>query len=814
MLAKHLSIAILFLATLSLASAFYAPEADSAERAQQFQFQSPTPEQVQKARERLKETSPRGKQEETLAPAEAAPTPVERPLSPFEQYVRGISPLTVSTELRQFGYDLFEQPPSTFAPVEAVPVGPGYLLGPGDELRINLWGKVTAEHTVTIDREGKISLPETGVLHLSGLTFLEGKEFLEREFGRYYKPGEVKSNVGMGRLRTIMVYIVGKAEKPGSYTLSSLSSLINALFAAGGPSKIGSMRDVQVKRQGATIVHFDVYDFLMKGDKSKDIRLMPEDVIFVPANGPLVGIAGNVKAPAIYELEEETRLTSFLEMAGGVTASGYLQRVQVERVFENRAKVTLDVNLEELTEEDNIVLRDGDLVRVFSITQAVTNPIELRGNILRPGTYQWREGIKAKDIIRNSDELLPDAFLDFALVERLVPPDLHKEYLWISLGKLLLEGDEKENLKLKPYDTITIFNKWDLIDREHVRVTGAVNKPGEYEYRPNMKLSDLVKLGGGLKRHAYAGEAEMTRVTPTPAGPKTEKIIVNPEKAIDGDPVYDVELTQDDYLFIRTVPEWELYRVTSITGEVKFPGQYTIKKGETLSSLIERAGGFTDKAYLKGAAFTRESTRNLQQRHIDESIDRLEQQILSSSTAAAEAALTAEAAQQARTVMEQRRALLSKMRAARAQGRIAIRLDVLEKFKGSSSDIACEAGDSLNIPRMPSQVQVIGSIYNPTAFVYDSGASISTYVEKAGGLTRDADKREMYVLKADGTVQSNRQEGGFLGLGGFMSSKLDPGDTIVVPEKLQRIVWLREIKDITTVLYQIAVTAGVLIVTF
>ncbi|MFQ5949187.1 MAG: SLBB domain-containing protein, partial [Nitrospiria bacterium] len=316
----------------------------------------------------------------------------------------------------------------------------------------------------------------------------------------------------------------------------------------------------------------------------------------------------------------------------------------------------------------------------------------------------------------------------------------------------------------------------------------------------------------GLKREAFPLEAEMTRVTPTLEGPLTEKIMVNPEKALEGDPQYDLPLEEDDYLFVRTVPEWTLYRTVQIEGEVRFPGTYTIQKGESLSSLIARAGGFTDKAYLKGTVFTRESVRRLQQRQLDEAIDRLEQQLLSQSAKTIETALSPEAAAQEEAAMGQRKALIGKMRAARAKGRIALHLDPLETFKGAPSDLVLEDGDRIIIPERPQQIQVIGAVYNQTAFIFDSDLKVSRYLRNAGGMTEEAEEDNLYILKVDGSAVSRRQ-GGF-GWGGIMSSRLDPGDTIVVPEKIERISYLREAKDITQILFQIATTAGVLIVAF
>lgn len=715
-------------------------------------------------------------------------------------------------DIDQFGYKLFDEPPSTFAPVESVPVGSDYVLGPGDELRVSLWGKMNAEYAAAIDRDGKVTIPQMGVLQLSGMNFSEANVFLQKELSKYYLPSEVKLNVSMGRLRAIRVFVVGKARRPGSYSISSLSTLINALFASGGPSKSGSMRNIEVKRNGKTVTSFDMYDFLLKGDKTKDVRLMPEDVLFIPPAGPFVGIAGNVKTPAIYELRGETRLEELISLAGGVRATAYLQRMQVERVLENTAKTILDLNLTALGKDGNIVLKDGDLVRVFSIIHLVVNPVELKGNVLRPGTYEWKEGLKVKDIIKSVEELMPDTHLDFAIVERLVGPDYHREYMSFNLGRLMFENDVKENIELRPYDIITVYNKWALMQREKVRISGAVNRPGDFEYRPNMKLSDLVKLAGGTRYFAFMDKAELTRVMPLPEGPKTEKKDVSLVKALTGDPAHDLLLKENDHLFVRAVPEWELYRTVTISGEVKFPGVYTVKKGEPLSSLLERAGGFTDKAYLKGAAFTRESVKALQQRQLDEAIDRLEQEMISQSTESVAAALSAEEAALQQAAAAQRRGLIAKLRAAKAKGRITMNLASLEKLKGTESDLALEEGDGFFVPAVHAEVHVLGSVYNQTAFIYSQDNNVSDYIKKAGGLTKDADDGELYVLKVDGTSISKREAG--LLFGRFGSLSLDPGDTIVVPAEIEKVVWLREVKDLTQILFQIAVTAGVMIAAF
>lgn len=637
--------------------------------------------------------------------------------SVFEAYVNETAgPYTdIHKPLRQFGYDIFSRR-ADFDATRLMPVGPDYLLGPGDEIKVNIWGKVSANIAVPIDRDGMINLGEFGTLHMAGLTFSEAKDFLLQELSRYYKTSEVKMNVSLGALSSMRVFVVGKAASPGSYTVSSMSTLLNALITAGGPGRNGSLRDIKVIRNGQTVTVFDAYDLLLKGDKSKDIRLRPDDVIFIPSIGPMVAVSGFVKSPGIYEFKGEATLKDAIEISGGRSDLAFSGRARIDRISE-----------------------DGRIISIESTLDGNSNDMQLR-----------------------------------------------------------------------PGDVISVFEA--VLDKKVVMLAGAVKREGTYSVGEELTVKGLIGLAGGLKSYAYNKQAELTRVTPTPTGPETKKILINLDQALSGDPEHDLKLAENDYLFIRTVPEWELYRTVVISGEVRFPGTYTIEKGETINALISRAGGFTEKAYLNGAFFTRASVRTQQQLQIEEFANRLEYELISSSTESMAATLDPQAAAQLKIASEQKKALITKIRTAKATGRVAIELEPFDRFKGSPGDIALEEGDKLHIPENPAQVQVMGSVYNQTSFIYSPGSSVSDYLKKAGGFTRNADDDEMYILKVNGMAISKRNSSGWLG--GFNSKRLDPGDTIVVPEKIEKVVWLREVKDITQILYQIAVTAGVLIVAF
>ena len=643
------------------------------------------------------------------AAAEEPQTRTSAGPSIMEQYVSGVT----GTGISQFGYDLFEKSPSAFVPSGNVPVGPDYVIGPGDEIRVTVWGKVEGTWNVVVDRDGNIALPKVGILGVTGLTFKELKELLYKEFSQYYSGFEM--NVSMGTLRTIQVYVVGNAKNPGAYTISSISTLVNALFATGGPSKTGTMRDIQVKRNDKTIIHFDMYDFLLKGDKAGDIRLMPEDVIFIAPAGGHASIAGSVKNPAIYELKGDATALDLIGMAGGFNDIAFSGRLQVERIVDNSRGTVFEADV---AGAGDIKLQAGDVINVFPV----------------------------------------------------------------------------------------------VADRRVVRVSGAIQRGGEYGFSTGMTVKDLISLSGGLMYYAFDEEAELTRVKAANEGTITEKILINLKEAIQGKAGSNISLMENDYLFVRAVPEWQLYRTVSITGEVMFPGTYTIEKGESLSALIERAGGFTRDAYLNGAVFTRESAKARQQETIDEMTARLERELMGTGAAEISTSLSAEDASIQQIETAQKRSFIEAVKAVKAKGRVVVSLLPPDELKGTPYDITLEEGDSIHIPEDPRMIYTVGSLYNQSAFIYDKGKDVSDYIDMSGGYTENADKKKVYLVKADGSAE-RPGGGGFLSFS-WSSHDLASGDTIIVPAKLQRSRWLKETKDITQILYQIAVTAGVIIVAF
>lgn len=865
------------------------------------EFKDLKPEDVAKGKELLEKKQETEKKEEKkvdeMGSEKGVPQTGVKGGSLFDRYLSSDSPLEVSTKLESFGYDLFAG--VDLASPKDLPVPADYMVGPGDEINILLWGRMSSQFNLTVSREGTIQFPNIGPLSVGGMTYEEVKRYLTKQ-AKNIVGAEI--NVTMGRLRSIQVFVLGETKKPGAYTVSAMSTLTNALMAAGGPTTIGSLRKVELKRNNKDIAAMDFYELLLKGDKSKDLRLQNGDVIFVPTVGPIVGIAGNVKRPAVYELKDDNGLAGVLELAGGIIPTAYTQQIQVERVERNERRIVIDINDRESGAVKNFKLQDADLVKVFSIVGKDANVIYLNGNVKRPGKYEIKKGMRLKDVIKDESELLDKTYFDYALIKRLMPPTLEVKLVPFNLGNLLfkgsqvdnvvllpqdsififpnsffkdsptvsihgevrkgggfpldenlsikdlvlmaggltndafyddleiyktdpktkevtlhkfnlakaMDGDEANNIKLNDMDRVVIHSVWENVPKQYLTVSGDVNKPGQYPYASNMTIKDLIFASGNLLESAYIEDAELTSHTV-----KDGRLSIMSQKKIDmrrvmaDDPVHNIPLKPYDSLFIRRISEWKEERYVEIKGEVAFPGRYIIGKGERLSSIIERAGGFSNKAYLKGAIFTRESVRELQQKNLNDAVDRLEQQMISQSSMAIQTSLSSEDALQQKAVAEQQKALVAKMRAAKAQGRVVIILDTLDKFKESTYDIEMEGGDLLAIPEKPNSIQIIGSVYNSTAFVFNPRETISDYIGKSGGTTRYAEEKDIFVLKVDGSAVARRQSGMF-----FMSSKLDPGDTIVVPEKIERIAWMKEVKDLTQILYQIAVTAGVLIVAF
>jgi protein involved in polysaccharide export with SLBB domain len=773
-----------------------------------------------------------------IGPEEIPPAVPEKPVktveeaeapSDIERIMSGQFPTHISRELRQFGYDFFKRDISAFTPIAKVPVGPDYIIGPGDNFTIHLWGKAEKTYNITVTREGNITVPRLGTMTVIGMTFAELKPYLYHKFKQYYPYFEM--SITMGSLRTVEVFIVGEAKSPGTYSVISLSTAITALFEAGGPTKKGSLRNIKIFRNREQIRSLDLYEFFIRGNKGDDLRLQPGDTIFVPVLGPVVGIAGCVKRPAIYELKEaQTTIDDVIELAGGVLPIGYLQNVVIERVEGNKRRVIRSFNLDpsyEMTNSNLLMsLKDGDVVKVYPVHKETREVVYLEGHVKYPREYELRPGMKLRDIIPSYDYLLPEPYLPQAEIVRLIPPDLHPEILEFNLNALM-NGDPDQNLLLQDQDRVIIYDKWEKREKPEVTIKGAIRNPGTYRLYKGMTVKDLIFQAGNLDNSAYQEKADLSRAIPGETGTDIMKVTFSPRKAMAGNPEENLLLQQDDQICIREIPQYSqaLERKVFLEGEFLFPGEYAFSEGERLISVIERAGGLTEEAYPFGAVFLRSSVKEVQRERLKEYVSKLEQDVYAMSALSAETATDKEQAAALAQSLASKRELLEKLRKAEPTGRMVIDLREVLVLSSSPYNFELRPEDRLIVKKRPDSVNILGEVYNPTALFAEKGKNVGYYLNLVGGPTENAEDDEIYIVKANGSVISKSQ-GGVFGLvswdsakhrwtlGGFDSIKLDPGDTVIVPRKVEKFPWLRVVKDITQIMFQIAVTAGVIIAAY
>jgi polysaccharide biosynthesis/export protein len=763
-------------------------------------------------------TQPVSSLSEVKVPAgpDAAQSRIENSINAASVTLEKVEPLIQpQRNLSQFGYRFFETTTPGSSPTVDTPVGPDYVVGPGDTIILSIWGSIDSTLALEVNRSGEVMLPRVGSLKVWGASFAQLPELIRDHLSKAFR--NVHVNVTMGKLRLIKVYLVGEVKNPGGYDIGSLSTVINALSAAGGPTKSGTLRKIQVKRRGQTVETVDLYDFLIKGDKSRDIRLQSGDTIYVPPVGRVAGIDGNVIRPAIYELNGEKTLKDLVALAEGILPTGYLQRVQISRVSAHQKKEAADLTLDPKAGPQeverllgSVALQDMDTVTVLPIDNLLRDHVRLTGYLLRPGDYAFTNGIRVKDIL-TSDMLLPEYYPAVAELTRYTGQDLRPVKIYFDLGNALA-GDPQSNLQLQEFDIVRVFSRWEMEDMPKVRISGEVKRPGDYRVFDKTTLRDLVFAAGNLKNTAYLKNAEITRSVVRKDGVRTHIINVDLDEALKGNASDNIQLQNFDEVTIRRLPEWkeETDRYCTLTGEVRFPGVYPILRGERLSSVIERAGGFTEKAYLKGVKFTRVLTREIQQKRMDEVITRTEAELARKQQELTAVAASKEELESTKAALEGMKASLEKLKLARAEGRISIVLQPLAQLKHSPYDIELQGGDTLNIPQSSNSINVFGEVYNPTTVIQTPGGDVTTYLRKAGGPTTNADQDEMYVVRADGTVVSKHEMSGFF-FDHFKSLKLDAGDTIVVPQQLEKIAWMRELKDIAFIIGQTALAAGVVI---
>lgn len=710
---------------------------------------------------------------------------VQRRLSPYMN-MPSLSDLyaqfpTTEKKLRRFGSNAFMtvNTGANQVPMD-LPAGPDYVLGPGDSLTVNMWGGLSARLKRTVDRQGQIALPEAGTIMLSNLTIAQAQVEIQKALDSQFNGEHVE--ISLERLRTVRVYVVGDVQRPGAYDVSSLSTLLGALYAAGGPTGRGSLRSLRQYRDGKLVHQVDLYDFLLRGVRSNDDRLLPGDTILVPPVGPQVAVEGAVRRPAIYELNGEESLSQVLDLAGGLLVSASLKQIDVERIEAHQSRTMLSLRLDDNQEKLNQELaafhvRDGDDVNIKQISPYNSQVVYLEGHVYHPGKYPYRDGMTLSDILRSYQDVMPEP-ADHAELVRLQPPDFRPQTLSIDLPDVMIGN---QTIPLQPFDLIRIYGRYE-VDSPSVEVKGEVLRPGKYPMSQGMTASELVRMAGGFRRSAFRDVAEIASYSVI----NGQNVEVNHrdikiEQAIDGDKNADVLLKPGDVVGIRRIAGWQDIGATlTITGEVEHPGSYGIQDGERLSSVLKRAGGFRADAYPYAARFERVQVRELNEQARLQMIRRIQDTPVTVNQRAGNQAMSPEQAQKA--LEEQRQQILMTLRSRTASGRMVINISSnISSWANTPADIELRAGDTLVIPKKANFVMASGQVYNPIAISYVPGKRLGWYFRKAGGTTPSADKKRMYLLRADGSVVPKRR--GLLSQD-FMDLRVRPGDNIVVPEKI------------------------------
>jgi protein involved in polysaccharide export with SLBB domain len=729
---------------------------------------------------------------QTSKPLTAQPIPYVEPDEP--QVVQQTDPygnlpslrdlygqLPPATErLRRFGSDTFllGTGNANELPID-IPAGPEYILGPGDSLIVNMWGGQSNRLDRIIDRQGQISLPEAGTVTINGLTIAQAQSAIQKALSTQFQGEHVE--ISLGRLRTVRVYVVGDVQRPGAFDVSSLSTPLSALYAAGGPTSRGSLRILRQYRGTQLIREIDLYDFLLKGVRSDVDRLLPGDTLLVPPVGPQVSVAGMVRRPAIYELKGEQNLNQVLDLAGGVLVSASLKQINVERIEAHQNRTMLSLQLSGSPDEATQKLaafhvQDGDTVRIAAILPYSEQAVYLNGHVFRPGKYPYRDGMTVNDLLKSYQDIMPEP-ADHAEIIRLQAPDFRPETISFNLHDMLMGNNP---IPLEPFDLVRVFGRY-AIDPPRVSIEGDVLRPGNYPMSQGMTVAGLVRMAGGFKRSAYRDEADLASYV-VQDGQKVllKHSSVAVEKALDGDKNADVPLNPGDVVSIRQLAGWhDIGASVAINGEVEHAGSYGIEQGERLSSVLKRAGGFRESAYPMGAILERVQIRQIGEQARQQMILRIETTPVNVSSGA----MSSQDAKDLQTSMQQQRdQILTALRSHPATGRQVIQISSnVSKWENTSADIELRAGDTIVIPKRPNFVMVGGQVYNSEAISYMPGKDATWYLNKAGGATQSGNKRAVFIVRADGSIVGH---GSIWSGSSVMNTRMQPGDSIIVPEKI------------------------------
>ena len=788
----------------------------------------------------------------------------------FRRYQRDLE--DDKDELKRFGLSIFDREISTFSPVDDMPVPENYALGPGDTVNVLLYGKEQEELLLMVTRDGKLQFPRLGSVSVAGMTFADLKVVIGDRVKRQFVG--TSAVVSIGKLRSINVFLAGEVIAPGSYSVSGLSTVTQVLYAAGGVSDIGSMRNVQVKRQGQVVATFDMYDLLLRGDTSNDIRLSSGDTVFVPVMNSLVTADGEVRRPALYETLPSESVKSLLQMAGGVSAQGYRRSASISRYAAGKAfrsRVQLDLDNEA---DLSIGLVDGDFLEVARVKEEIRSQIVVRGSVARPGGYAWREGLRISDLLTDIDnDLLDETDLNTGLVVRRSGQGLEVEVLGLNLLRAINQPGASSDLALQAQDEVLIFSlpyfnnsykelrdavkdssdgsskgeddeligqndlrmqgvdgelflagaqakeeseeeekedRQDLVEEvvfrleaqaktpaetNVVTVAGDVRLPGTYPLLESREIAELIKLAGGFEASAFLDKAEVTRLSFEANGTaKLTTIAIPLAEILEGGSEFKLE--PRDQIQIRRIPNWSYGDTVEITGAIVSPGGYPIAPGETLSSILYRAGGLNQVAFADGAILIKSSAKKREQEQIRKLVATIQRDEISRSrTRENEDDMSS-----SQFEVTSREELVDALLDEDVGGRVVIDLPAI-LAGDANSDIQLEAGDSLFVPEFSNTVSVIGEVREPGTFRFQESRTVNDYVEYAAGTSTRAMTKDIYVVRANGGVE---RLGGGRKLFKFESTKdqgIRPGDTIVVPVNEDYQPTLTKYREVTTVVF-------------
>lgn len=754
-----------------------------------------------------------------------------------------------------FGRDLFQRAPTTFAPADQVPVTADYVVGPGDEILLRLWGPETFNSQLTVDTAGAIYIPKVGAVHVAGLRYDELQKKISTDVSRVYRNFDLSIN--LGHLRSVQIYVVGEARRPGAYTISGLSTVLNALFVSGGPNVQGSLRRIQVRRDGVTVSEFDLYDLVLRGDKSKDVRLQSGDTIFIPASGPQVALAGSVRHPAIFETRGDTTIPALLQIAGGFGSTAVTERVSLERIDADHSRKALTIAI--AAEGQTTTLRDGDVIFVNHISPGYEQSVTIRGNLANAGRFAWHTGMRLSEIIPDRKSLLSNDYwrernrfgIPTPLFERLPSEENLRTLQQGDAYRQGRDGSQAgypqgygQTTQGDPNDAQTQRNNSNALALQTSQLPSTTDASQAFLFSQGIQNNQNATAAAGAA--AAVGSAQLqqqqtqgnstVRVEdqqsrplhrieiPVPEidwsyavierlDPNTLKSLLLPfnlgKLVQDHDATQDLELQPGDIVTILSqadipVPLNEQTKFVRLEGEFASAGVYSARPGETLDDLVRRAGGLSPNAYLYGSSFLRQTARVFQQQRLDEYISTLAADM--ERATASRAASSASGVFDPNALAEQRN-LIAQLRQLRATGRIVLEFKPASEGVATIPKIGLENLDVFRVPSRPATVSVVGAVYGQNVFLFDPKRKLEDYVSLAGKPNRIADRKHAFIIRADGSIYSRSASSGFIS-NRFDNASINPGDSIVIPEKLIKPSALRQFIDFSQILSSFGLAAA------